>query len=142
MKKWLVVLCGLFVSLVAPLTYAKGNLARKCVELPELVFGTDEAGFAVSQSDYRLETGTCYSLMIRSTGKQEYAVVGEGFYRNIWLRKVEAGGMEIKATHLSELEFEDEGQAEIFFVPIVSGEYKLFAKRLDHKGSEAIFVFE
>lgn len=62
MRKCWVVFCGLFVSLVAPLTYAKGNLARKCVALPELVFGTDEAGFAVSQSDYRLETGVCYSL--------------------------------------------------------------------------------
>lgn len=142
MERLMVGLLSVVLLNAAPFAQAKGNLARKCIELPKLVFGIDEAGFAVSQDAYRVETGKCYSLVIQSTGKQEYAVVGDGFYRNIWLRKVEAGGLEIKATHLAELEFEDEGEAEIFFVPIVAGEYALVAKGLEHKGSRAVFIFE
>ena len=120
-------------------TLAAGNLARKCIKLPELVFGIDEAGFAVSESEYNIETGKCYSLEIKSTGKQEYAVEGEGFFRNMWFRKIEAGGMEIKATHFVELEFEDEAEAELYFVPIVAGSYDLVAGGLEHKGTKTTF---
>ena len=118
---------------------AKGNLARKCADLPKLVFGTDEAGFAVSQKTYEVETGKCYELKIVSTGKQEYALQGPGFFRNMWFRKLEAGGMEIKATHFHELEFEDEAEVELYFVPIVSGTYKLYAKGLEKKGTVVTF---
>jgi hypothetical protein len=48
--------------------------------------------------------------------------------------------MEIKATHFVELEFEDEAEAELFFVPIASGSYELFAAGLEHKGSKTTFT--
>ncbi len=118
---------------------AKGSLARKCKDLPELVFGVDAAGYAVSQKTYELETGVCYELAIKSTGRKEYAIRGAGFFRNMWFRKIEAGGMEIKATHFYELEFEDEGEAELYFVPIVSGTYQLYAAGLEHKGTVVTF---
>lgn len=131
-----VVASAVFVSGSA---LAEGNLARKCIKLPELVFGVDEAGFAVSEGEYNIETGKCYSLEIKSTGKQQYAINGNGFFRNMWFRKIEAGGMEIKATHFVELEFEDEAEAKVFFVPIVSGSYDLGAAGLEHKGSKTTF---
>jgi uncharacterized cupredoxin-like copper-binding protein len=118
---------------------AAGNLAAKCARLPELVFGTDPAGYKVSQDAYELETGKCYRLMISSTGNKEYALRGEQFFRNIWLRKIEAGGMEIKAHTLYELEFENEAKAEIFFVPIQEGSYKLSAAGLEDKGTLVTF---
>ncbi|MBL8573241.1 MAG: copper-binding protein [Hyphomicrobiaceae bacterium] len=116
------------------LAHAEGDLSRKCDELPALVLGTDDAGYAVSQKSYKLVTGKCYALTIKSTGKKEYALQGPVFFRNMWLRKVEAGGMEIKATHLVELEYEDAAEAEIFFVPIVAGKSTLAAKGLEDKG--------
>jgi hypothetical protein len=45
--------------------------------------------------------------------------------------------MEIKASALHELEFEEEGEAEIFFVPIKPGTYNISAAGLEHKGAEA-----
>ncbi|WP_135078792.1 copper-binding protein [Terasakiella sp. SH-1] len=114
---------------------AKGYLARKSVELPDLVLGTDEAGYQVSTKEYNLETGKSYALKIISSGRKEYAMTGDDFFNFIWLRKVEAGGMEIKATHLYELEFEDEGEAEIYFVPIKPGKYILKAEGLEAKGT-------
>jgi hypothetical protein len=118
---------------------AEGNLAVRCEELPTLTFGTDNTGYKVSQETYEIETGKCYKLEIASTGNKEYAVRGAGFFHNIWLRKVEAGGIEIKAHSLFELEFENEGQAEIFFVPIVPGSYELVAEGLEDKGTKATF---
>lgn len=119
--------------------HAEGDLARKCEKLDELVLGTDEAGFKVSKSEYALETGKCYKLEIASSGRQEYALRGPEFFRNIWIRKLEAGGMEIKATHLYELEFEDEAEAELYFTPIRPGTYTLAASGLEAKGTVITF---
>lgn len=127
------------LGLAAGTAQSEGNLAAKCQALPKLVFGTDPAGYKVSQEKYDLVTGKCYQLEVSSTGNKEYAIRGESFFRNIWLRKIEAGGMEIKAHSLYELEFEKEGEAEIFFVPIQSGSFTLAAEGLEDKGAKATF---
>lgn len=114
---------------------AEGDLAVRPTTLETLVLGTDMIGFAVSVKEYNLETGQAYRLLIKASGYQEYAVVAPEFFPNIWLRKVEAGGLEIKAASLYELEFEDEGEAELFFVPIRPGTYELYAKGLKEKGT-------
>lgn len=113
---------------------AAGDLAVRGTELPELVLGTDEYGFGLSETSYELETGQLYQLTIRSTGKLEYAIVAPELFTNVWWRKVEAGGMEIKGHSFYEFEFEDEGECELFFVPIRTGEYQLYAKGLEHRG--------
>lgn len=121
--------------LCADQSRAEGYLATKPIELEELVLGTNMIGFDVSVKEYNLETGQAYSLLIKSSGFQEYAVVAPEFFDFIWLRKVEAGGLEIKANSIYELEFEDEGEAEIFFVPIRPGTYEMYAKGLKEKGT-------
>lgn len=130
-----------FAAAFAPASFARaeGSLAIRCEELPKLIFGTDITGYKVSQESYDLETGKCYELEISSTGNKEYAIRGADFYRNIWLRKVEAGDVEIKAHSLYELEFENEGAVEIFFVPIQQGTYTLTAEGLEEKGTSATF---
>ncbi len=118
---------------------AAGDLVRKCQRLPELVLGTDEAGYKVSQPTYELETAKCYKLEIKSTGRKEYALRGVDFFRNIWIRKVEAGGMEIKATNLYELEYEYEAESELCFTPIRTGTFTLAAAGLEAKGTVITF---
>ena len=118
---------------------AKGDLSRKCKTLPELVLGTDDAGYKVSQSTYEIETGQCYKLEIKSSGRKEYAMKGPKFFRNMWVRKIEAGGMEIKAAPIDELEFEDEAECELYFTMIVPGEYKFYAAGLEKKGTVVTF---
>jgi hypothetical protein len=114
---------------------AEGFLATEPQKLPDLVFGTDPEGFAVSQPTYNLETGKAYQLKIESSGKREYAIRGDDFFNFIWLRKVEVGDVEIKVNGLYELEMEREGKATIFFVPIRPGKYRIYAKGLDSKGA-------
>lgn len=119
--------------------WAAGDLTTRPQELPDLVLGNDTSDYAMSQTEYNLETGQAYSLKVISSGLKEYAVQAPAFFNTIFLRKVEAGGMEIKAMVLTELEFEEEGEAEIFFVPIKPGKYPFFAKGLESKGMLGTF---
>jgi hypothetical protein len=120
--------------------HAEGYLALKPERLPELVVGLGETGYGVSQKDYALVTGKAYRLKIKSTGQKECAWAAPEFSNYIWLRKVEVNSVEIKATNIYEIEFEKEGDAEMFFVPIRPGEYTWACRGLEGKGMTGKFV--
>jgi uncharacterized cupredoxin-like copper-binding protein len=122
------------------LARAEGYLALKPEKLPELVIGTGESGYGVSQKDYALVTGKAYRLKLKSTGQKECAWQAPEFANYIWLRKVEVNNVEIKASHVYEIEMEREGEAEIFFVPIRPGEYTWMCRGLEGKGMGGKFV--
>lgn len=120
--------------------YAAGDLTRRGTALPDLVLGNEQSDYSMSQLEYQMETGQAYQLKIIASGQKEYAFQAPEFATSIFLRKVEAGGVEIKAITLTELEFEDAGEAEIFFVPIKPGKYRFYAKGLEGKGMLGYFV--
>lgn len=124
----------------ASLVHAEGYLATGIQKLPDLVFGSDDKGFAVSTPSYQLTTGTAYQLTIVSTGKREYAIRADDFFNFIWLRKVEVGDVEIKANGLYEIEMEREGKATLVFVPIRPGKYRIYAKGLDANGAVSLIT--
>ena len=133
----------LFVSLIGlDKVHAAGDLTRKTTALPDLLLGSEASDYAMSQSEYRLETGKAYQLKIIASGQKEYAFQAPEFATSIFLRKVEAGGVEIKAVTLTELEFEEAGEADIFFVPVKPGRYRYYAKGLEAKGMQGTFVVE
>jgi hypothetical protein len=119
---------------------AAGDLTRRGTALPDLRLGSEESDYSMSQKEYQLETGKAYQLKIIASGQNEYAFQAPEFATSIFLRKVEAGGVEIKAITLTELEFEDAGEAEIFFVPIKPGKFRFYAKGLEGKGMQGHFV--
>ena len=120
--------------------HAAGDMTRRPVALPDLVLGSEESDYSMSQSEYQLQTGQAYQLKIIASGQKEYAFQAPEFATSIYLRKVEAGGVEIKAVTLTELEFEDAGEAEIFFLPVKPGKYRFYAKGLEGKGMLGYFV--
>jgi len=120
--------------------YAAGDLTRRTEKLPDLLLGSEASDYNLSQSEYQLETGKAYQLKIIASGLKEYAFQAPEFATSIYLRKVEAGGVEIKAITLTELEFEEAGEAEIFFVPIKPGKFRFYAKGLEGKGMLGHFV--
>ena len=132
----------LAISLIAmpALARAEGDLALKPEKLPDMVLGLGEAGFGISQKDFTLSTGKAYRLKIRSTGEKECAWQAPQFTNFIWLRKIEVNKVEIKASHVYEIEMEREGEAEIFFVPIRPGEYAWGCKGLETKGMAGRFI--
>lgn len=121
-------------------SHAAGDLTLRTQTLPPLAFGSEQSDYAVSQKRYELETGIAYRLKISSDGQKECAFQAPEFAHSIFLRKVEAGGVEIKAVTLLELEFEDAGEAEVFFLPVKPGSYPFYCKGLQNKGMEGEFV--
>ena len=119
---------------------AEGYLALKPEKLPDLVLGLGETGYGVSQKDYALTTGKAYRLKLKSTGQKECAWAAPEFANYVWLRKVEVGSVEIKASHVYEIEMEREGEAELFFVPIRPGDYAWGCKGLEAKGLAGKFI--
>ena len=133
----------LFFSLIGfDKLHAAGDLTRRTQMLPDLVLGSEASDYSMSQQEYRLETGKAYQLKLIASGRKEYAFQAPEFATSIFLRKVEAGGVEIKAVTLTELEFEDAGEAELFFVPIKPGRYRFYAKGLEAKGMQGLFIVE
>ena len=133
-------LLALSLIAVPALARAEGDLALKPEKLPDMVLGLGEAGFGISQKDFTLSTGKAYRLKIRSTGEKECAWQAPQFTNFIWLRKVEVNKVEIKASHVYEIEMEREGEAEIFFVPIRPGEYAWGCRGLESKGMAGRFI--
>ncbi|WP_286238451.1 copper-binding protein [Neptuniibacter halophilus] len=133
--------CGLasLIAVSSTVAVAEGDLTRRPTKLPDLVLGTEDNRYLLSQTEYNLETGKSYKLKIISSGQTEYALKAPDFFSTIFLRKIEAGDMEIKATSLNELEFEQEGEAEIYFVPIKPGKFEFYAEGLEEKGMEGVF---
>lgn len=122
------------------LAAAEGYLALKPERLPDLELGLGDTGYGVSQKDYALVTGKAYRLKLKSTGQKECAWAAPELANYIWLRKVEVNNVEIKASHVYEIEMEREGEAEIFFVPIRPGEYAWGCRGLEGKGLAGKFI--
>ncbi|WP_299178957.1 copper-binding protein [uncultured Neptuniibacter sp.] len=127
------------IAVSSSVAVAKGDLTRRPTKLPDLVLGTEDNRYYLSEKEYNLETGKSYKLKIISSGQTEYALQAPEFFTSIFLRKVEAGDMEIKAVGLTELEFEQEGEAEIYFVPIKPGKFEFYSEGLEIKGMEGVF---
>ncbi len=125
---------------VSGAAFAAGDLTLKPTELKPLTVGLGDSGYGVSEKTYNLETGKAYSLELKSTGKKECAWQSPGLFANIFLRKVEVEEVEVKAIALTELEFEQEGEAELFFVPIKPGTYAWYCKGMEERGMKGEFV--
>ena len=75
---------------------AVGDLTRKPQALPDLGRGNEESDYSFSENRYELETGTAYKRESIASGLKEYDLQATGFFASIYLRKEDAGGMEIK----------------------------------------------
>jgi uncharacterized cupredoxin-like copper-binding protein len=112
------------------------------VRLEPLVFGLDDDNTKMAPMEYRLKVGQGYRWKIKASDLTEYAFVAPAFVRNIWIRKIEVGGVEIKAVTFDELEFENGGEAEVFFVAIRPGTYEFGSKGLMERGVMGTIVVE
>ena len=132
----------LFINLgFFTLSYAKGDLALRSKKV-ELQLGSEKSDYDMSTNEIKLETGKAYRLEISSLGFKEYEFEAEEFFENIWIRKIEVGGVEIKVSSIKEIEFDREGEIEINFVPIRTGEFNFQIEGLTNKGMEGKFIIE
>lgn len=128
------------------MVWSAGDLTQRPERLDPLMLGklTDSEilDYYMEPKEYNFETGKSYRLKIQASGLKEYAFRAPGFFEAIYIRKVEAGGVEIKGLGLNELEFEDVGEAEIFFVPVRAGEFPFYIKGHEERGMTGVFIVE
>lgn len=121
---------------------ARGDLATRPQRLDPLVMGSAEDDFALSQREYRLETGRYYRLRVVAAGRREYNLVAPEFWRNVWIRQVVVGKTEIKTSVLEELDFDDVGEVEVFFVPVRTGTFTFRVRGLEERGMTGNLIVE
>lgn len=119
-----------------------GDLATTPIALDTLEIGQGDSGFGVSVTEYQMQTGQAYSLQINAVGWHECNWEAPSFFKNAWIRKIEAGGMEIKVSSLNELEMSSDGEAELFFVPIRPGTYNWGCRGLEDRGLAGVFIVQ
>lgn len=100
-----------------------GILAKSNREaLPTL---TPTAGQPVAKEPLRLKSGKFHTLEIEADGSQELALQGAGFFRAIWVNEIVIEGIEIRPFSVASIEFDEGGEAEISFVAVKTGGYRL-----------------
>lgn len=112
--------------------------------LEPLQLGVDGDSSKMSPTEYTLKSGQGYRWKIKASDLTEYALVMPEFVRNIWVRKIEVGEpeVEIKAVTFDELEFEDGGEVELFFVAVRPGTYKFGPRGLMERGMVGTITVE
>lgn len=113
---------------------AEGFLVGRVQRAPDIEVGLGDAGYGVKQDPFTFETGKGYRMWIKATGQKECAFTAEDFFKHIWIRKIEVNKVELKMQAIHEIEFENEGAAELFFTPIKPGEYVWQCRGLAEKG--------
>ena len=116
--------------------------AHNLIRLESLALGSETDSAHMAPKEYRLKVGQGYRWKIKASDQSEYAFVAPAFFRNIWIRKVEAGDVEIKSATLDEIEFENGGEAELFFVAIRPGTYDFGSKGLMERGLVGKIIVE
>jgi uncharacterized cupredoxin-like copper-binding protein len=124
---------GLVAAVAAP-ALAEGFLVGRPQRVPDLVIGLGDAGYEWKQEPMTLETGKGYRMWLKATGAKECAFQAPEFFENVWFRKIEVNKVELKVQTVNEIEFEQEGSAELFFTPIKPGDYTWKCNGLEDKG--------
>lgn len=116
---------------------AEGDPTRRATRLDPLVLDAAE-GFSLTR--YEIETGVYYRWRIRSDGLEEYKIVAPGFFPEIWVDQVVIEDKEVKPFGLRAVEFDAEGEIDIWFVPIRPGTYEFWVEGLETQGFIGEFV--
>jgi len=112
--------------------------------LEPLQLGVDGDSSKMEPTAYTLKSGQGYRWKIKASDLNEYALVMPEFARNIWLRKIEVGDpeVEIKVVTFDELEFENGGEVELFFVAVRPGTYQFGPRGLMERGMVGTITVE
>ncbi len=117
-----------------------GLLARdNRTDLPPL---TLSSGKPVADGTYTLKSGTYYKMNITADGTAELALSGGDFFRAIWINEIVINSIEIRPMGVHSIEFDEAGTAEMSFIAIVPGTYRLSIPGSHGDSQAATFVIQ
>ena len=115
---------------------AGGDPTRRATRLEPLVLDASK-GFSVKR--YEIETGVYYRWRIESDGLEEYKLLAPDLFRESWIDQVVIEDREVKPFGLHAVEFDDEGEIDVWFVPIRPGTYEFYVEGLAGQGFSGVF---
>ena len=138
-RLWLILALAATTNLAPMMALAEGNLASRATRLDPLVLGAD---LSFSVKEYRLETGKYYRWRIESKGGEEFLIQSPELFRNAWVNQVVINDIEVKPVGggIYGVEFDDEGIADVWFVPVRPGEYDYYAAGFESRGMIGKFI--
>jgi hypothetical protein len=117
---------------------AAGNLASQPTTLELAIDGRN---LTFSQTEFQLETGKYYRWVISSDGVEEVMVQAPDLFRNSWLNQIVVNDLEVHMFGAPYgVEFDDEGEIIIFFIPIRPGNYDFYVPGFEDRGLRGTFV--
>lgn len=105
----------------------------------ELAPITLASGQPLASEPYRIEAGKYYELTIQADGSAELAIGGPEFFRNVWINEIVINDIEVRPLGVESLEFDDEGEATISFIPIRPGRFTLSIPGTTGETQRAVF---
>ncbi len=130
----------LIITLFSVSAYSKGNLASQPTRLEVLFLSGKD--LSMSNTEYSLETGKYYKLSIENDGYEEFMFQSHDLFRNSWISQIIVNEIEMHSAYPYGIEFDDEGVADIWFVPIRPGRYEFGVKGFEDKGMKGFFNVE
>ncbi len=132
---------GHFWASLIVFTAATGATAedatRRADRLEPLSLSASE-GFSITR--YEIDAGRYYRWRIQSDGLEEYKLLAPELFRESWIDQVVIEDKEVKPYGLHAVEFDDEGEIDIWFIPQRAGEYPFFVEGLDTQGFRGVVV--
>ena len=127
----------LLAALLAAPAAADEDPTRRAIRLEPLAL---DAAEGMSATRYEVERGKYYRWRISSDGLEEYKLLAPELFRESWIDQVVIEDKEVKPYGLHAVEFDDEGEIDIWFMPIRSGEYEYYVEGLETQGFSGVFV--
>lgn len=126
------------LGLAPTVALGAGNLASQPTTLELAIDGRN---LTFSQTEFTLETGKYYRWVISSDGLEEVMVQAPDLFRNSWLNQIIINDLEVHMFGAPYgVEFDDEGEIVIFFIPIRPGDYEFFVPGFEERGLKGTFV--
>lgn len=131
------ILAAGLIAAIGTQAVAEGDPTRRATRLEPLELNAAE-GFSITE--YEIETGVYYRWRIVSDGLEEYKLLATGLFRESWIDQIVIEDKEVKPFGLHAVEFDDEGEIDIWFVPIRPGTYEFYVEGLETQGFSGRFT--
>lgn len=126
------------LALAGPVA-AEGDPTQRATRLDPLALDAAD-GFSITE--YQVESGVYYRWRIVSDGLEEYKLLAPGLFRESWIDQVVIEDKEVKPFGLHAVEFDDEGEIDVWFIPIRPGTYEYYIEGLETQGFLGTFVVQ
>ena len=126
----------LAVAFAAVPAMAAGNIAAR----PDDIAIVMKDDLSLSTKEIKLETGKYYRLTVRNVGTEEFQFRADELWRNSFINEIKIGDLEVHPLGLHDIEFDDEGEILIFFVPLRPGDYEFWVDGQRERGMLGKFI--